>query len=146
MAVIDILIRRHERKAHFALTKGADWTVALDATGDIKVDLSTRIAAVSGRYDAVRKVNALVSTDLEFEGEAVFQGTRVPVRIVDALLKKGMAAEEIRSHYPTLTEEMISAAALWVRLHPVKGRPKGYGELNPGWELKSITRLDLPPP
>ena len=43
-------------------------------------------------------------------GQAVFRGTRVPLRTVLASLAEGDATEEILADFPTLTEQDVRAA------------------------------------
>lgn len=74
-------------------------------------------------------------------GEPVFKGTRIPVRMVAAMLAQGASAEEILEGYPALAPRMLELAAIWVAAHPARGRPKTLDEQ--GVRLKSTQRLSL---
>lgn len=143
MTVIDSFIKKFGARFKRSPQANEDWTVAVGADGHIKVDFAKRIEAIHRRMAALDAVNALVSVTDAFDGEPVFKGTRVPVRTVDVLLKKGVSPKDLTAHFPTLTKEMIEAAPLWVRVHPAKGRPRSFGEINPSWKLKSSTEYDF---
>jgi uncharacterized protein (DUF433 family) len=74
-------------------------------------------------------------------GEPVFKGTRVPVRLVAAMLDQGADRAEILDGYPTLTDDMLDLARIWTAAHPTRGRPKGLSEL--GVRVKSSERVKL---
>jgi hypothetical protein len=76
-------------------------------------------------------------------GEPVFADTRVPVRTVAAWLAGGETKKAIQKSFPTVTDEMIEVAPLWVKLHPQRGRPKSFGDLHPEWKLVSSRRVKL---
>jgi uncharacterized protein (DUF433 family) len=55
---------------------------------------------------------ALIASDpAMLSGQAVIDGTRVPVSVVLDCLAAGMRAEQIVEEYPTLTFEGVQAAA-----------------------------------
>lgn len=143
MTVIDSFIRKFGARFKRPPQANEDWTVAVGADGHIKVDFAKRIEAIQRRMEALDAVNALVSVTDAFDGEPVFKGTRVPVRTIDILLKNGVAPEDIAGHFPSLTKEMIEAAPLWVKVHPAKGRPRSFGELNLCWKIKSSNEYDF---
>lgn len=74
-------------------------------------------------------------------GEPVFKGTRIPVRVIAAMLAQGAAAQEILEGYPALTPRMLELAVIWVAAHPARGRPKKLDEQ--GLRLKSSQPLTL---
>lgn len=52
----------------------------------------------------------VVSRDPEVrDGDLVFAGTRVPVRIVLDYLKRGSTLEEFHENYPTVDREQVEA-------------------------------------
>jgi len=104
---------------------------------DITIDFGQRVAEVASRAAELERVNALVSSDDEFDREPVFKDTRVPVSTVAAFLAKGVSKEDVLARFPTLTPEMVAAAPVWLRTHPQKGRPRKFGEINPEWSLKT---------
>ena len=57
-------------------------------------------------------------------GEPVFKGSRIPVRMINAMLAQGADEGEILEGYPKLTPRMIELARIWAAAHPTRGRPK----------------------
>jgi uncharacterized protein (DUF433 family) len=55
-------------------------------------------------------------------GEPVLRGTRVPVRVVADLAKKGVSKREFKHEYD-LTAEQVDAAILYDKITPRRGRP-----------------------
>lgn len=74
-------------------------------------------------------------------GEPVFKGTRVPVRMIAAMLAQGADEAEILEGYPSLTARMIELARIWVAAHPTRGRPKKLSDQ--GLKVISSTRTTL---
>jgi uncharacterized protein (DUF433 family) len=56
-------------------------------------------------------------------GTPVFKGTRIPVDLVADMLAQGAAADEILEGYPTLDQEKLAIAPLYMRAFPRRGRP-----------------------
>ncbi len=67
----------------------------------------------------------------------------MPVRTIAAWVGSGETKAVIKESFPTVSDEMIEAAPLWVRTHPARGRPKSVGELNPKWKKVSSRRVTL---
>ena len=57
-------------------------------------------------------------------GEPVFEGTRIPLAHVAALIAKGVPADEIAEDYPTLSRDDIAFAAISARMRRDPGRPR----------------------
>jgi len=57
-------------------------------------------------------------------GEPVFKGTRIPVRLVAAMLHDGASEAEILEGYPKLDGRHLPMARVWSAAHPAVGRPK----------------------
>lgn len=74
-------------------------------------------------------------------GEPVFKGTRIPVRMITAMLAQGAGEADLLDGYPKLTSRMIELAKIWVAAHPTRGRPKKLSAL--GLKAKSSTRIPL---
>ncbi len=72
-------------------------------------------------------------------GEPVFEGTRIPVYGIAAMLDAGATTEELLSGYPKLTVRMLELARIWAAAHPRRGRPKSLSEL--GLTKKSSRRV-----
>jgi uncharacterized protein (DUF433 family) len=57
-------------------------------------------------------------------GEPVFTGTRVPVRHIGLLARKGTPVAEILEDHPALDADDVAFARLFVELRPDPGRPR----------------------
>lgn len=76
--------------------------------------------------------HALVTTDPEVMGGVpVFAGTRVPVAIVLGSLATGIQLNRLKGSYPFLTEAHIRAAKVYETVHPRRGRPRRFADVNP---------------
>jgi uncharacterized protein (DUF433 family) len=62
-------------------------------------------------------------------GEPVFEGTRIPLAHVAAMIARGVDATEIREDYPALSERDLAYAAIHARMKPRPGRPRKPLEL-----------------
>jgi hypothetical protein len=56
-------------------------------------------------------------------GAPVYRGTRVPVDMVAAMLAQGASTQEILQGYPSLNQEQVELAPLYVAAFPRRGRP-----------------------
>lgn len=56
-------------------------------------------------------------------GTPVYRGTRVPVDVVAAMLAQGASTQEILQGYPSLNQEQVELAPLYVAAFPRRGRP-----------------------
>lgn len=92
------------------------------------------------------RLDSLVSKEEIFDGEPVFVGTRVPVRTVATFLDDGESVQAVLECFPSLTVQMIAVAQEWTRLHPREGRPRRFGEINPGWTIRISKTVKLTPP
>lgn len=57
-------------------------------------------------------------------GEPIYSGTRIPVRQIVELFRRGAPAEEVRADYPTLPSEAIEYARIKARIGEEPGRPR----------------------
>jgi len=57
-------------------------------------------------------------------GEPVFKGTRIPVRHIVDLFRRGVAREEIIEDYPALDEDALFYAEREARMGQGPGRPR----------------------
>jgi uncharacterized protein (DUF433 family) len=119
-----------------------DWTVSVDDV--TQVNVKSLAEAAARRAAALAAAEGMVtSDDAVMGGEPVFKGTRVPVRTIAAWIESGESKETIQASFPTITGEMIDAAALWAKTHPQRGRPKSFGDRNPNWKRVSSKRVKL---
>jgi len=66
----------------------------------------------------------VVSSPDVLTGEPVFEGTRIPLRHVAALLRKGVPETEIADDFPSLGARDLEYARLFARLGKRPGRPR----------------------
>jgi uncharacterized protein (DUF433 family) len=142
--VVSLLGRpERARRTWAGLAGQADlsWDVEL---GTLSIHLAQYVEEARSRQKSLFHAEQLVERDPDiFDGEPVFKGTRVPVRTVAAWVEDGVDRERIRVSFPHLTDEMVAAAPVWARTHPMRGRPRSFGEINPDWKLQSSTRRKL---
>lgn len=143
-SVVSLLGRRSSKLltwAALAPQVPSDWDVEL---GTILIHLAAYAEEARSRGESLAKAESLVESDKDiFDGEPVFKGTRVPVRTIAAWIADGVDRERIRSSYPSVTDEMVSAAPVWTKAHPQRGRPRKFNEINPDWKVKSETKRKL---
>jgi uncharacterized protein (DUF433 family) len=101
--------------------------------GEARRQVATRVRDLDEADAAIHRVRGLVG------GEAVFKGTRIPVRVVVGMLSDGATEAEILEGYPKLNARMLELARLWVLAHPRRGRPKSLAS----HRLKSSKRIPL---
>ena len=82
-------------------------------------------------------LSKIVERDGTLGGEAVFDGTRLPVRHIGKLRARGESAEDIKLDYPYLDDDDIDFADMYFRAHPTIGRPR---DDSGGADVGSITR------
>jgi uncharacterized protein (DUF433 family) len=100
------------------------------------VDVGEARRQVGRGVHDLKAAEALVTRDkATLGGEPVFQGTRIPVYGIAAMLDAGATVEELLSGYPKLTERMLDLARIWATAHPRRGRPKSLSDL--GLTVKS---------
>jgi uncharacterized protein (DUF433 family) len=119
----------------------SDWDIEL---GTLLIHIGQHVQETHSRMLSLSKAESLVESNPSiFDGEPIFKGTRVPVRTIAAWIGEGADRERIRDAYPHVTDEMVSAAPVWVKTHPAKGRPRKFGEINPDWKVKSSSSRKL---
>ena len=89
--------------------------------------------------DLAAAESAVVSGVDVLGGEPVFEGTRIPVRTIAAMLDDGAAASEILDGYPKLTPRHLEFARLWSVAHPRHGRPESLSERG----LHAVSRVRM---
>ena len=114
-------------------SKGSDrgrWSLGakgLVLHGGVPVVLPTR--EIARTIEARLKLFALgkkrmVSHPDTLGGEPVFEGTRLSVRHVGALVKKGVPVETLREEFPKLSDDDFAFARIFVDLGRRPGRPR----------------------
>jgi uncharacterized protein (DUF433 family) len=127
--------------SHEMFADKAKWKINIDT---ISVDLSRYARDAEKRAEEIQHADALVvSDDAILNGEPVFSGTRVPIRTIAAWVQDKIPAEEIKESYPGVTDEMLHLAPIWATTHPMRGRPKSFGDINPAWKVKTKHKVKL---
>jgi len=91
----------------------------------VEIDASDLRKRLAQRLRLYRRGRARVISRPDLVGgESVFKGTRVPVRHVGLLARKGVPVAEILEDYPALDEDDVAFARLFVKLRPDPGRPR----------------------
>lgn len=99
--------------------------------GILQYVVDTKIAAnkLDAKMAKYRKAMKLIVEDPSVQaGVATFKGTRILVHQIANLISKGATEAELREDYPRLTRAMITAATVYAKAHPRRGRPR-----NPAW-------------
>lgn len=106
------------------------------------VDVAEARRQIAQGTRALEDAEALVTTDKAvLNGEPVFKGTRIPVRLIAAMLEQGADESEVLDGYPKLERRYLELSRIWTAAHPRRGRPKSLGER--GLQLKSSERVKL---
>jgi len=122
------------KAAPTAKTVRADDLLIVDIA-EARKQLKARIVDLDEAEAAIGRVKGVMG------GEPVFKGTRIPVRMIAAMLAQGAAEAEVLEGYPRLTSRMIELARIWIAAHPPRGRPKKLSEQ--GVKVKSSKRVIL---
>ncbi len=91
--------------------------------GEARKQLKARMLDLARAEAAIDSVKGVMG------GEPVFKGTRIPVRLVAAMLDQGADEADILDGYPKLTSRMLDLARIWTAAHPARGRPKPLSAL-----------------
>ena len=106
------------------------------------IDVAEARKQIAARARDLDEAEALVTQDkVIMGGEPVFKGTRIPVRLIAAMIADGADPDEILVGYPKLDLRLISLASIWATAHPRRGRPKSLKER--GATPKSSKRMPL---
>jgi uncharacterized protein (DUF433 family) len=122
------------KAAPTAKTVRADDLLIIDIA-EARKQLKARIVDLDEAEAAIGRVKGVVG------GEPVFKGTRIPVRMIAAMLAQGADEAEVLEGYPRLTLRMMELGKIWVAAHPPRGRPKKLSDQ--GLKVKSSKRLIL---
>jgi uncharacterized protein (DUF433 family) len=138
------LSRSTRRALHLAIdrhhphTRPANDNLELKEPVWRKTATGWELVAVQGEFDArqpfaeaVRRVRRYVQGKRRLEqrddvlgGEPVFKGTRIAVRSVGELVKRGIPYAELKEDHPSLSDEDLDFAALFASLPRPPGRPR----------------------
>ena len=120
------------RKQVYAQIKGSMPSGMIKCTHGILqyvVDVKTAAKKVDSEMAKYRKAMKMIAEDPNVQaGAATFKGTRILVHQIANLISEGATETELREDYPRLTRAMITAATVYAKAHPRRGRPR-----NPAW-------------
>jgi uncharacterized protein (DUF433 family) len=90
----------------------------------LRIEIKPARRKVESRLKEMSRIRRMVVSDPAIMcGAPVFRGTRIPVDLVADMLAQGASIQEILEGYPTLNQELITAAPLYLRAFPRRGRP-----------------------
>lgn len=94
------------------------------------VDVAQARKQINAKVEALEEAEAAIHRKKDvMGGEPVFKGTRVPVRMVAAMLAQGATEGEILEGYPALNSRKLELARVWTAAHPARGRPRKLEDL-----------------
>lgn len=117
-----------------AKTVKADDLLIIDVE-EARKQLKTRMSDLDEAEAAIGRVKGVIG------GEPVFRGTRIPARLVAAMIEQGGEEWAILEGYPSLTSRMLELAKIWTAAHPARGRPKSMSDY--GFKVKSTKHIVL---
>jgi uncharacterized protein (DUF433 family) len=89
------------------------------------IDVAEARKQIAERTQELEDAEAMIGKDKAIMGgEPIFKGTRIPVRLITAMLEEGVSEEDILAGYPKLTARHLALAPIWLAAHPRRGRPK----------------------
>jgi uncharacterized protein (DUF433 family) len=104
-------------------------TLEMGPAVQLKVGMVAR--EMAARIDQfTRWKQKLVTDDRILGGEPVFPRSRLSVRHIGALLRRGASPDEVRADYPYLSTEDMEFAALYAEAYPRVGRPREAGPIS----------------
>ncbi|MEI6487011.1 MAG: DUF433 domain-containing protein [Sphingomonadales bacterium] len=106
------------------------------------VDVAAAFKEVAAKLGELAEAEAAVERKPSvMNGEPVFKGTRIPVRLIAGMVKDGVSEDVILEGYPKLDRRLLSLAVTWAAAHPARGRPKLLKDK--GIALLSSKRISL---
>ena len=107
------------------------------------VDLRLIRSEVKRRIAPLEKSRRMIASNKEIMGGTpCFKGTRIPVHDIADMLANGDEVAALLSAYPTLSEEKVTAAAIYAEAYPRRGHPRRH----PAWRklyLRSSKTIKL---
>jgi uncharacterized protein (DUF433 family) len=120
--LFELITHQRTRKGHW---KRVGSRLILEGRVPVVLPMSALDRAVDERLKLyARGKRRIVSKPEVLGGEPVFEGTRVSVRHVGELAKKGVSLSMLREDFPRLSEADIEFARIFVALGRSPGRPR----------------------
>lgn len=114
----------------------ADALVIVDVE-EARRQIARRARDLDAAEAAVTRSSAIMG------GEPAFKGTRIPVRLVAAMLDQGASEAEVLEGYPKLDARHLAHARICAAAYPRRGRPKTLADR--GVTVRSRSRAPLKP-
>ena len=111
----------------------------------LRIEIRPARQRVERQLKQLARIEQMVVRDPDImRGIPVFKGTRIPVELVADLLAQGATADELLEGYPTLDNEKLALAPLYIQAFPRRGRPgrRPWRKLKPRGE-RSFRLSDL---
>jgi uncharacterized protein (DUF433 family) len=98
--------------------------IAVSGSSALVIQVKNARRDVERELKRLRKAQCMAVSNPEIiGGTPVYRGTRVPVDLVAAMLAQGASTQEILDGYPSLNQEQVELAPLYVAAFPRRGRP-----------------------
>jgi uncharacterized protein (DUF433 family) len=111
-----------------ARLRGGDWrTLRFELEPAVELDVGRLAGEAMERamaYGAARDTQIVEDPGI-LGGTPTIRGTRISVYAVAGRLDHGDTVDDILTDYPGLAREVVEAAAIYARSHPLVGRPGG---------------------
>lgn len=138
------ILSQERRQRLFAEIERHPTAKRVKADALVIVDVEEARKQIAERARALKAAEATVTRNRAIMGgEPVFKGTRVPVRLIAAMLGHGASEAEILDGYPKLAARHLEFARIWAAAHPRRGRPKSLADR--GVKVRSQSRASLKP-
>jgi uncharacterized protein (DUF433 family) len=98
--------------------------IAVSGSSALVIQVKNARKDVERELKRLRKAQRMAVSDPEIMGGTpVYRGTRVPVDMVAAMHAQGASTQEILEGYPSLNQEQVELAPLYVAAFRRRGRP-----------------------
>ncbi len=95
----------------------------------VSVDVRSMKNDVKRGITSLERARKMIMSDKDIlSGAPCFKGTRIAVHDIAEILANGDQVAAILAAYPTLTEEQVTAAAIYAEAYPRRGRPSQQPE------------------
>jgi uncharacterized protein (DUF433 family) len=136
------ILSQDRRQRLFAEIEQRPAAKRVKADGLVIVDVEEARKQIAERVRALEAAEATVTRSRAvMGGEPIFKGTRIPVRLIAAMLDQGVSEAEILDGYPTLEARHFEVARIWAAANPRRGRPKSLADR--GVKVRSKSRVPL---
>lgn len=136
------ILSQERRERLFAAIEERPSARHVKADNLLIIDVAEARKEIAARTRELTAAEAAIVRDKQvMGGEPVFKGTRIPVRLIAAMLDEGASEVEILDGYPALDSRALTLAKIWVAAHPRRGRPKSLKDKD--FTPQSIKRISL---